>query len=151
VSCQRQERLWPRVLSGDLSSRQRRLFEAHLETCSECQARMRAYDQARQDVLQGLPQPADLSPGEQARILPDLADTRRQVSGRRILIATAAAAAIILVLVLLLLPGEKDRPAGPDGGRQPAVAARTDRVEMRMNTSDPKIKIVWVFDRNLNL
>jgi anti-sigma factor RsiW len=155
VSCERIENLWRLYVSGDLSKAKRRRFDGHLEGCAECRARKEAFDRSVELAMREMPAPAELTPIEWNRVRPD---TRTPVSrGRRPLAAALAAAACAAVVgaVLYFAPrASVDDAMAADAGvalKDHKPLRERDRYEVRMCTEDPKVKIVWVFDRNLTL
>jgi anti-sigma factor RsiW len=153
VSCKRIEKLWQMYASGELSGPKQRRFEKHLEGCADCRARREAFDRSIELTMREMPAPAELTPIEWNRIRPDTRTPVRR--GRRPLAAALAAAACAALVgaVLYLAPGEvRDRPdRRPTTPMGAGALTERDRYEIRMATPDPGVKIVWVFDRNLEL
>ena len=151
MSCDRIEKLWRLYASGDLPKKQQRRFEQHLKGCADCRVRREAFDSSAKLVTEALPAPGELSPVEWNRIRPD---TRVRVRrGRRPLAAALAAAACAAVVgaVLYFAPEASVEDHADAGVKESKLLGETDRYEVRMSTDDPKVKIVWVFDRNLTL
>lgn len=165
MNCGQLDPLWPLWTAGDLNGRKRAAFEAHLAGCPGCQARAQAFDEAS-DLARDLLRQAGpaLSPAERARLVADLGEQRRP---RRWSWALAATCAAALVAWLVWTPtGRGPQGQSVDAGqvldadRQSQAttrialvdaADRAERYELRLATSDPTVKIVWVFDRNLNI
>lgn len=166
MSCDKHARDWPLWAAGDLSGRRLERFQAHLKACPACAAQAAALEATSRVAAEALSAPPTDPPDAatwtrlQARAL----DARRV--RRWAWPALAAAAAAVILTLLLWLPGSTQRvgiDAGMvDGGQEQIVPAarevalvdaadEADRYEMRLATSDPKVKIVWVFDRNLNI
>jgi anti-sigma factor RsiW len=153
LSCLRIEKLWRLYAAGDLSGSKQRRFEEHLKGCAGCRARKEAYDQSVELASLEMPAPAELTPMEWSRIRPD---TQTPVGrGRRPLAAALAAAACAVAVgaVLYLVPKSpvEDRADAGVAVAEHKPLGERDRYEVRMSTEDPKVKIVWVFDRNLTL
>ncbi|HOX47160.1 MAG TPA: zf-HC2 domain-containing protein [Myxococcota bacterium] len=156
MSCQRFERLGPAWAAGDLSARQRARLERHLAECADCRARVAALQAATAETRQSLAQAPELSAEEWRRVQAALeAPAARPARVWAWAGLAAAAAALLLALGLWFLPNPGPAADGGDDGRLgPAPAERVaavDRFELRFATSDPKVKIVWVFDRNFKL
>ena len=171
MSCKSIESLWPAWSAGDLSTRKRKRFEAHLATCLSCRKRADELNRASRLARESLDVGAGIEPAEWQGLLAGLDDQGSR--GLRWMPWTAVAAvALVAVLVLTFwLPGISEPKQLLDGGLLPAsdtsaTAARVsahrqialvdasevaDRYELRLATSDPKVKIVWVFDRNLDI
>lgn len=152
MSCERIEKLWRLYAAGDLSGSQQRRFEEHLEGCADCRARRAAINRSAELAVQEIPAPAELTPIEWNRIRPDTQTPVRRVRKplTAALAATACAAAVGVVLYLTpKSPGEGQSDAGVVEEIKPP--GERNRYEVRMSTDDPKVKIVWVFDRNLTL
>jgi hypothetical protein len=174
VSCKRMKNLWPLWSSGDLEGKKLERFETHLASCATCRAASEALRAASRQTLQALKGQAVELPteAEWARMLA-IARPERPRRWRTLAWVTAAVSALALVAALalsLLLPRENPRPVDPREGvfdevmddgfvvvlseepRDPAEARpRTEGFELRAATSDPKVKIVWSFDRNQEL
>jgi anti-sigma factor RsiW len=154
MSCKRFERLGPAWAAGDLSPRERARLERHLAGCADCRRQAEALRRATALARQALAEPGELGEAEWTRIRAALPHPARRPSWRWGLVAlSAAAAALLLVVGLWFLPGPAtdggaDGQLGPPAGEQ---LAAVDRFEMRFATPDPKVKIVWVFDRNFKL
>jgi anti-sigma factor RsiW len=155
VSCDRFEKLWRLYASGDLSGSKQRRFEEHLKTCADCRARKQAFDHSAELAAQALPAPAELTPAEWNRIRPDtqapVLRNRRPLAAA--LAAAACAAAVGAVLYFAPEATVEDAIAADAGvpAEETKPLGEADRYEVRMCTEDPKVKIVWVFDRNLTL
>lgn len=166
MSCDRHARDWPLWAAGDLSGRRLARFQAHLDACPACAARAAALEASSRLAAEALAaeptEPLDEATWTRlsARALSD------EPSRRWAWLALAAATAALILALVLWLPG-RSRPGAPDAGtvdggpkaiatpeRKVALvdaAERADRYEMRLSTSNPKVKIVWVFDRNLSI
>jgi hypothetical protein len=166
--------LWPLWSAGDLEGEKLERFEAHLATCAPCRAAAEALRAASAQARQALKDQAvePLTEAEWARMLAIAKPERTRRWGTLAWVTAAAGAcALVAALVLsLLLPRETPRPVDPRDGvfdevlddgfvvvlpeepRDPALAPPLDeRLELRLATSDPKIKIVWTFKRDHNL
>jgi anti-sigma factor RsiW len=152
VSCTRIEKLWRLYAAGDLSASKQRRFEEHLEGCADCRARRAAFDRSAELAVQEMPAPAELTPIERNRIRPDTRTPVRRVH-KPLAAALAAAACAATVGAVLYLTPKSPGEGQPDAGVVEEVKplGERDRYEVRMSTDDPKVKIVWVFDRNLTL
>jgi len=67
--------------------------------------------------------------------------------------AWLAVAAAVLLIIYMVLPARPNNHNLTDAG---VIASATspllpEQYQLRMATSDPKVKIIWVFDRNLQL
>jgi anti-sigma factor RsiW len=157
MGCRRFDRLGPAWASGDLRGRKAAAWRRHLEACPDCRARAEGLEAATREARAALPAPTELSPAEWTRLLASLPLPEKRparVPGWGWALAASAAAA--LLALALLLPGRGPRELGPDAGPAPAPAevaraAFPERFELRLATADPKIKVVWVFDKNLEL
>lgn len=153
MSCERIEKLWRLYAAGDLSVSKQRRFEEHLKGCADCRARRQAFDRSVEIAMQEMPAPAELTPVEWNRTRPDTRAPVRRV--RRPLAAALAAAACAAAVgaVLYLTPKAEveDRADAGVAMDETIPLGEGDRYEVRMSTDDPKVKIVWVFDRNLTL
>ncbi len=155
MSCERIKKLWLRYSSGDLFGKKQRRFEEHLETCSACRARRLAFDRSTEAAGAALSASVELTPAEWRRVRPDPRPTLNR--GRRPLAAALAAVACAAAVGVVLYFAPKapvEQAVTADAGvalKQARPPAESDRYEVRMCTDDPKIKIVWVFDRNLSL
>jgi anti-sigma factor RsiW len=149
------ERLWRKLASGELGGRALSKFEAHLRGCPDCRGRRQAWDESLALAVRGLEREPRLVPEEQARLRTRLParPARRWVS---VSLGAAVVGAVALILLWLAVPwgsgGAADGGVAPppEAGDRVALAG-PDRYEVRLATSDPQVKIVWVFDRNLNL
>lgn len=166
MKCNKHARDWPLWSAGDLSGRRLTRFQAHLAACPECAALAQAMETSSAQVATALSAPPADAPDAATwtRLQAKAIDAQRL---RRWAWPTLAAAAAAVILGLLLwLPGRSPRQlldgGQPDAGLTPVAPAQrevalvdaaeeADRYEMRLATSDPKVKIVWVFDRNLNI
>jgi anti-sigma factor RsiW len=156
MSCKKIESLWPLFLSGDLKGRRLRRFEEHLAGCRDCRARRQAFDESRALALECLskaPAPSDI---ERARLRKAIPSSRPPYRLAPVIAAVgAAAAAAAVALVMNWVTPEPAPDAGVDAGMEAIALAeapvKPDRYELRMSTRDPHVKIVWVFDRNLQL
>jgi anti-sigma factor RsiW len=166
VSCERHARDWPLWAAGDLSGRRLARFQAHLAACPECAARAAALEATTRQAVEALGAAPAESPDEATwtRLLSRALDA--QPVRRWAWPALAAAAAAVILTLILWLPGRGPAEAVDagvlDAGPAPVApveqdvalvdaAEQADRYEMRLATSDPKVKIVWVFDRNLSI
>jgi predicted anti-sigma-YlaC factor YlaD len=153
VSCERIEKLWRRYASGDLSGAKRRRFQDHLKECADCRARKRALDHSAELAARALAAPEEMTPAEWNRVRPPADEPVAR--GRRPLAAALAAAACAAVIgaILYLAPESPVEERSDAGAAMEATKplGEADRYEVRMCTEDPKVKIVWVFDRNLTL
>lgn len=163
MRCSRIERAWPAYLAGDLGAWSRRRFERHLVACGACRARRAVHEALRAFLRESLPSPAPIDDAEWRRVLDALpaGEAPRWRTGIALALAGAAATAI----VLLALPSPRDDATGaatPDAGpaavaaadacaASPATPGREERVVVRLATSDPKVKVVWVIDPDLPL
>ena len=166
MSCDRHARDWPLWAAGDLTGRRLARFQAHLEACPGCAARAAQMEATTRQVAEALGAAPVAQPDEATwtRLTARALDSKRVRRWAWPALAAAAAAAILALV--LWLPGGTQRDgldAGMlDGGREQVgppqrevalvdAADEADRYEMRLATSDPKVKIVWVFDRNLSI
>jgi anti-sigma factor RsiW len=155
LSCTSVERFWRKLASGELGGRALSKFEAHLRGCPECRERRRAWDASLELAVRGLSRESLLKPEEQAQLRTRTPSrpARRWIS---VSLGAVVVGAVALILLLLAVPwGFGDAADGgvappPEAGDQVALTG-PDRYEVRMATSDPQVKIVWVFDRNLKL
>ena len=168
MSCSKHERYWPAWAAGDLTGRHRQSFQAHLKICPSCAKRAQAMQTASDLARQALEQQSEsLSQQAWQEMLGRLEPEAQRPAPRWSWALPAGLAAAAALALLIWLPGAHSpasRPAALDGGAAPApvssepkqlaladAADRAEHYEMRLTTSDPKIKIVWVFDRNLQL
>jgi hypothetical protein len=101
---------------GILDDDERREFEAHLETCPDCSARV-AEVRPTADLLAGIPLSAvvDSVPMPDTLLPRLLREARRDRNRRRLLTGSLAAlaAACVTALVVVLWPSGSSSPAGP--------------------------------------
>jgi hypothetical protein len=164
VICNKTKRLWQAFVSGELAPKQQKRLDAHLQQCEPCRLQKKAFASSRDQAMEWWPVPNEMTAEEWARILNGLPHQKERSSFIRLGLLMGGAAAVVAMAVLLVLahPAQlasdgKDGGAAPDalsaGNTVEEIKPRSDpdRYEVRMSTSDPKVKIVWVFDRNLDL
>jgi anti-sigma factor RsiW len=163
MSCKVSERDWQLYLAGDMSAGRLRKFELHLGSCPACQARREEFEQSRQITLSQLPELAKITADDEINLDQAVAralDPKEQAPRARLNWATALGAAAMVAIIFAIMwlrPGigpNSEADAGLSNNLPDKVAAavvQPEHYELRMNTSDPKVKIVWVFDKNLKL
>ena len=146
-----------------MSAGRLRKFELHLESCPACQARREAFDLSRQIALAELPKLDEITTADEINLGQAVAralDSKEQAPRAQLNWATALGAAAMVAIIFAIMwlrPGvgpnsEADAGLSNDLPDKVAVAVvQPEHYELRMNTSDPKVKIVWVFDKNLKL
>jgi len=163
MSCKVSERDWQLYLAGDMSSSRLRKFELHLKSCPVCQARLEEFEQSRQITLSQLPELDAITAADEInldRAVARALDSKEQAPRARLNWATALGAAALVVIIIATVwfrPGVVPTQSADAGqsadlpDKIAAAAVQPEHYELRMNTSDPKVKIVWVFDKNLKL
>ena len=136
-----------------LPPEERQLLERHLLECDACARLHRQQQIVDRVVVQEMVEDeiAPLTDDEMEGLLvglpPQQASWKDRVAhfAPRVGLALAAAAAAAFLLV--------PRPVVDPSPHPVAIheAPPQERVEMRLDTGDPKIQVVWVMDRNLQL
>lgn len=115
MDCEHVEELFGQYILGELASRERRPLDSHLESCSQCSARLEQEDEAVVRLALGVPRlevpptvkealftrvDADLSPGGLGRLIGGLGALAREFT-RPVQAHALGAVATVLVVVLV--------------------------------------------------
>jgi anti-sigma factor RsiW len=156
------ERMWQAYLVGDQSDQELQAYKAHLQQCPACRARKELTDRSREHAVALMNEAPAMTEAEWARIRRAIQTPDREHPSWKLTLVLGTAVAVFLLVAGLWLanPGHTVSEA-TDGGltnaapewtsNNPAPGPEPERYEVRLATSDPKVKVVWVFDRNLNL
>jgi anti-sigma factor RsiW len=154
MRCRKYKRWWPAWVSQDLPEKKRMRLESHLQTCPQCSQKARDLKESLEAIQQASKAP-ELTEPEWSTLLQRVLASQPNRRGIRWWVPAVAfgtIAAIVIGAVLLWKPVERAGGSGKQGsGRANLDTALPgeQRLVMRLQTADPRVKIVWTFSNQI--